>query len=116
MGSFVNSMAISSIRIFPTVHCYCPLGSSHYTGNLEITFKPNRVIPDYCEIDNAVKGLEGQSLVAEDLVARVYDIAMAYEPKHLVVTVKVADANHSTVIVTKELGFDPVAVVQVPVP
>lgn len=102
--SFKNEQEISNIQIGPIkVHNFCTLGKDWYTNNLSIVIRPYNEIPDYVDIDKYIKSLEGEHLIIEDVVAKVYEhIYNVYQPKYLKISSYVDDAVHSPVMVEKE--------------
>ena len=103
MARFENKQGISEISMDINVQCYCPLGDDWYTNKLYICLQPGTVIPDYCEVDDAIRKLAGEKLIIEDVVANVYNhIMQEYSPRSLSVNSYVEDAKHLPVTVTKQ--------------
>lgn len=104
MGRFENKQGITSITFTQNIQCFCPLGDDWYTNEVEVTFVPEDVIPDYCEIDDYTRSLAGKALIIEDVVNDIFNYMMTeYAPSELCVTSVARDAKHMPVEVTKEL-------------
>lgn len=103
MAKFENVQGITEIRFEQNVQCYCPLGDDWYTNQLNITMIPNKIIPDYCDVDNFIRGLSGTSLIIEDVIKCLFEYIMReYEPKNVRIESYVNDAKHLPVRVIKE--------------
>ena len=104
MARFENKQGIERITMKPKVICFCPLGSAFYTNQFEITVKPGKVIPDYCEVDSCVKeNIAGKTLTIEDSVNNVLQYLVdEYKPLQVFISSKVEDAAHFPVEVEKE--------------
>lgn len=120
--TFKNKQGISKIVFSPKFPCHneCPLGQlvcdaeakakgkepkkAHYTNNFTVTFIPNRVICDYCDIEAWIaENLNDKLLIIEDVVEKLFTyIYDTYKPKYLRVESFVQDAIHGPVTVTKE--------------
>lgn len=103
MSRFKNEQNITAIEFMQNVQCFCPLGNDWYTNQITVEFEPTDTIPDYCEVDDFVRGLSGKSLLIEDVVASIYNyVYQEYSPAYLRVSSKVDDAKHLPVTVTKQ--------------
>lgn len=102
MARFENKQKIDCITMYKTLHNFCPLGQDWYTNRIRIEFEPNKTIPDYIEIDSALNELESKGLVIEDVVDKIVEIFVEYEPFSIKVVSKVDDATHLPVEVMKE--------------
>lgn len=103
MPSFKNTQGITCIRLFRNTHNFCPMGNDWYTARVEVVFYPNDVVMDYCEVDDFFKGLDGQSLIIEDVVSAAFDYFNGFNPHDLCVEAKVDDATHLPVEVIKKM-------------
>jgi len=104
LSSFANAQKITEIAFSQNIQCFCPLGNDWYTNQLEVTFTPSDIIPDYCDVDDFTRSLGGKALIIEDVVNAVYEyIVSNYNPVNLCVVSKVNDAKHMPVIVTKKM-------------
>lgn len=101
MARFENKQRISSITMKKLLHNLCTIGQDWYTNRLTIYIEPDKVIPDYIEIDEQLGVLEGKELVIEDVVASIVEILKQYEPNYISVTSEVEDATHLPVEVNK---------------
>ncbi len=102
MASFENTMGIDKIKMRKKLHNLCTIGQDWYTSNVEITFVPYKVIPDYMEIDKALDEIDEKELVVEEVVSEIVDILKKYNPQYIKVTNNVDDAKHLPVEVTKK--------------
>lgn len=122
MGMFKNTQKITGIIFQPKLpsHCFCPLGKlycdkeaensgkkaqlPHYTNNFKITFQPNELICDYCDVEEFIKEkINDETLIIEDCVDILFNyIYETYQPKYLLVESYVPDAVHGPVTVIKE--------------
>ena len=97
-----NDNGMSSVSFRMKVHSFCAIGKDHFTNDLEVTFAPGDLIPDYTIVEKRIKELEGQENNVEAVVAKVYDILAEVEPLALHVTSCVSDAEtHFPVCVSK---------------
>ena len=102
MARFENVQGITEVKFFQNIQCYCPLGDDWYTNRVEVTMKPDRVVPDYCELDDFTRSLGGEKLIIEDVIDAIYSHIMEeYEPYYLSVVSSVDDAKHMAVVVSK---------------
>ena len=101
LNDFANDQGISEIHFNMNLHNFCPLGDDWYTNELSVSFIPDKAIPDYVFLDNEIRKLDGQSLIIEDVVQKVYDLVMQINPKSIEVKSHVSDAKHMTVDVIK---------------
>lgn len=96
-----NDQNISEIRFKMNIHNFCPLGDDWYTNELEVSFVPYKVIPDYVYLDNELRALDGKSLIIEDVVNKVYELISTMNPIMCEVKSHVSDAKHLAVDVIK---------------
>lgn len=101
MARFENKQGITDITMEKKIHNFCTIGKDWYTNNIDMYIEPDKLIPDYIEIDEALKELEGKELIIEDVVAAVVEILKEYEPSYIRVVSKVNDATHLPVTVEK---------------
>lgn len=103
MGQIQNKQGISRIT-FPEIitHNFCPMGDDWYSNHITIVFEPKDIIPDYVDVDKAIKALNGKHLIIEDVVDKVYEEMLKYQPRYLKVSSSASDAVHSSVVVEKE--------------
>lgn len=103
MGSFENKQGINKIKLFQNVQCFCPLGNDWYTNNIQIEIIPNKIIPDYCEVDEFIRSLSGNNYIIEDVVYSIFEyFKKVYNCEYVKVESTVTDAKHLNVIVIKE--------------
>lgn len=103
MSKFENVQGITEISFEQNVQCYCPLGNDWYTNQLFITIVPDKLIPDYCDVDDFIRGLSGKSLIIEDVIKEIFEyFKNEYAPKNIKIQSYVNDAKHLTVRVIKE--------------
>ena len=101
MAKFQNTWGITRIVFGPTIRNRCPIGKDWYTNSLRVELIPGEFIPDYDDLQKDILALEGQELIVENVVAKVYDIVNAYDPKELTVQVKTEGNGHFSVVVEK---------------
>lgn len=101
MARFENKQGITCITMEKKIHNFCTIGQDWYTNDIDISIEPDKVIPDYIEIDKSLNELEGKELIIEDVVASVVDILKEYEPLSIEVYSRVEDATHLPVTVSK---------------
>jgi len=122
MGMFKNTQGITKIVFQPKLaaHCFCPLGElyckkeaegtgkkqmlPHYTNHFKITFIPNKLVCDYCDIEDWIReNINDQTLIIEDCVDMLFNhINTTYSPEFLKVESYVPDAVHGPVTIEKE--------------
>ena len=50
---FENTMNVRLITMkLRNLKIFCPIGKSWYTLNADVEFRPNKIIPDYIEVQN----------------------------------------------------------------
>ena len=103
MASFYNEQGISRIKMFGKVHCFCPLGGDWYDADIDVELSPADTIMDYCDVDKFFDSLNGDNLIIEDVVSRVFNYFCVYYPSDLSVTAKVDNGAHLPVEVTKSM-------------
>ena len=102
MNTFKNTQGITTIELTQNIQSYCPLGNDYYTNQVYIRMDEMKTIPDFCELEKFLRGLSGEKLIIEDVVAKVFDkLDKEHNPKHLEVSSTVNDAVHFPVVVTK---------------
>lgn len=102
MARFENKQNITHIRMEKLIHNLCTIGQDWYTNRITMYLEPDKVIPDYIEIDKELNKLEGKELIIEDVVDKVVEILKEYDPLYISVVSEVEDATHFPVEVTKE--------------
>lgn len=103
MNVIENTYDLDMIETSHKIHAYCPIGQATYTGKINIQFTPDKVIPDYIELDKAIKELNDTKLLIEDMVNKICEIISKLEPISAVVTITVDDALHCPVKITKSI-------------
>jgi hypothetical protein len=103
MAMFQNAQGITRIAFQARTHNFCPIGKAHYTNTLTVEMVPNNVIPDYDEVEKDMKALDGENLIIEDVVEKVFENLIQYGPKKLTVASKAEGNGHFPVIVEKTL-------------
>lgn len=103
MNKIQNIQGITNIKITPSVCCYCPLGNDWYNMLIEIEFNVGLYFPDYCDIRKYLnENIQGKSLIIEDVISKIYQYMLNYEPKQLTVRGIVKEIeSHPPVIVEK---------------
>jgi hypothetical protein len=96
-----NEPKVEEIIYEDTLINFCPIGKSLYRNNLTITIHPNKILPDYIELHQEIRGLEGKNLIIEEVVDLVLEIVKRYHPNGAIVTTVVDDANHPKVTISK---------------
>ena len=96
-----NEPKVEEIIYEDTLTNYCPIGKSLYRNNLTILIHPDIVLPDYIELHNEIRELEGKHLIIEEVVDLVLGIVEKYKPFRARVTTVVDDANHPKVTISK---------------
>lgn len=96
-----NEPKVEEIIYEDTVINFCPIGKSLYRNNLTITIHPDKVLPDYIEMHQEIRELEGKNLIIEEAVDLVLEIVKKYKPHGAIVTTVVDDANHPKVTISK---------------
>ena len=96
-----NKFGIRSINIEIEAKCFCPIGKDWYTNKFDIDIEPEKLIPDYCELDKWVKeNINGKELLIEEAVSKLYNhIIETYYPYSCDIASYVDDATHSNVVV-----------------
>lgn len=79
--SFENKYSVNRITLTKKIHCYCRLGGDWYTNQLEISFYPQKEIPDYVYLDKAIEErCEQKDLIIEEVVNEIYKIILEQCP------------------------------------
>ena len=99
-----NKNKISEIILKGKSHNFCPIGQSHYTNQYVVEMFPDKVIPDYLDVQEFIrKEINDKELIIEDCVSMLFNhISITYNPKFLKVSSNVVDAVHPEVTVVKE--------------
>ncbi|WP_195540484.1 hypothetical protein [Eubacterium maltosivorans] len=101
MNYIKNTMGITEISAKKNIKAFCPIGKSWYTGEVTVSFLPADKICDYCDADKKLLALDGKELIIEEMAKRVYQIFEEINPKWIRVDIKVNDAAHFPVKITK---------------
>lgn len=98
-----NTQGITQIIYKAKTKNYCPIGRDWYTSNIQAQIEPDNIIPDYIDLDKFVaEQINQKEMIIEDVVNTLYNhISAKYKPKSLTITIKVDDAAHSEVVVSK---------------
>ncbi len=98
-----NTQGITQIIYKTKTKNYCPIGKDWYTSNIQVQIVPDKTIPDYIDLDKFVaEQISQKEMIIENVIDALYShISTEYAPKSLTVEIKVDDATHSEVIVTK---------------
>ena len=96
-----NKYGITSYDFEREIQAFCPLGQDYYTCKIVVTFSPDEMLFDFCEIDKFIQSLSGQNAIIEELVNGVYENLMKYEPRTLTVKGIAKSNTHFDVTVTK---------------
>lgn len=99
MGTFINDLGINTIEMFKVTHCFCPLGGAYCTYNVTVKVIPDKVIPDYMDIEEYFKTyIDGKTYTIEHAASTIRDfINNEYEPCYVGVTIECHDAAHMPV-------------------
>ena len=102
MSKFKHTQDLDGIEMNKTITPFCPMGNKEYTANLNITFKPDEVVPDYIEVTEFLNSLSGKSLIIEDLVVEVINYFKEdYDPQVVRVIIEASSEVHLPVKVSK---------------
>lgn len=103
MTALENVQGITKIEFKGKFRAFCPLGKAFYSGDVYVTIENPTTVPEYCEVDELFKEIDGSDTIIEDAVAKVYSwVSRATDAAHVKVECTVTDAAHLPVIVTKE--------------
>lgn len=85
MTKIINIQNIKSIKMHPIAFTRCEIGGDFYKNEMEVTIVPDKVYPDYTEVQEwTMNRLDGETLNIEDVVAITYAfIKETYEPKSI---------------------------------
>ena len=102
MAAFENTMGINIIQLKHNIKCFCPIGKSWCTYQVEVTMKPGNIIPDYLDVVRFFdEGLDTMATL-EKCCADVLDyFVREYQPMSAEVVVYCDDAKHMPVTVSK---------------
>lgn len=103
MARFANTMGIDKIEIHDKVRCFCPIGRSWCTYELDVFMVCGDVIPDYIEVGEYLKThIQGKEYTLEQCCANVHGYFKSeYDPVVIDVKVHCKDARHMPVTVSK---------------
>lgn len=91
-----------SIGVIP-IKCFCPIGKSECTYEVTIDMQLGKEVPDYIEVDDMVKIMDGQTYTLESAASDICEKMMKYvRPKKVAVTIVCNDAVHSNAKVVAE--------------
>lgn len=103
MPKFKHTQGISEVSFSKTITVYCPLGRDYYTATIEVLFSPDEWMMDYIDVDKFIHSIQGQTLIIEDVVDKVYShLIEEYSPKYVEVTLYAENAAHFPVVVKKK--------------
>lgn len=107
MEKIKNTQEIASIIMKPTAYTKCRIGQDWYRNELEIDFLPFDSYPDYIEVNSFIMNeIDGHELNIEDVVEKIYNHLLNYEPMYLKVTDHIRGCKtHFDVDVTKGSGL-----------
>lgn len=90
-----NKYKVNELTYEASAFVYCPMGNDWGHIDIFAKIKPNKYLPDYCDIDNFIeKNIEGKTLITEAVGFEVYNfIKNEIEPERL--SVKVHSNNTS---------------------
>ena len=87
MNRIKNKENVCSITMKPTAVSKCKIGQDWYRMAFEIVFLPGEYYPDYMEVNDFIMTeIDGKELNIEEAAKIIYDMLLAYEPRHLSVT------------------------------
>lgn len=103
MAAFENTMNINMITMFiDDLTVDCPIGKAPYDASYEVLFIPDRIIPDYIEVEkwvNANISLKNLTIEASLKLFKDY-LIQTYNPAYVTITCKVIGAAHFDVEVS----------------
>ena len=105
MAKFSNEMNISQISMSFSVKCFCTIGKSLCTYEVEVLLKPTSTIPDYLEVQDDVLEMNNHWYTMEAACEQIFNIVSGHvngQFQSLRVSVYCADARHFPVEVVKE--------------
>lgn len=101
-----NTQGITSTTFWHEAHCFCPLGKQHYSAMLRCEAMGFSEYPEFIELQNELKGLDGRTLTVEELVDYVYRVvSSSFAGGKARVRAEVPQGAHFAVTVEKG-GFD----------
>ena len=98
---FENKQGISAIVFDRAIRLFCPLGKDMYQATIKVAVIPGEFLFDFCEVDRKIKALSSESLIAEDVAVRVYQIMQEYKPLQTTVSVFAESNTHFPVTIIK---------------
>lgn len=102
MRTFENSMKVDRLKFTAKTVPYCRLGENYYHADITVEIMLGKKLCDFLDIEDYFKSLNGESLIDEELVAKVFeDFKAVYEPEHMIVTVRTS--SHFPLEVSKEM-------------
>lgn len=103
MTTIENRPGITKIEFTKKISMFCPLGNDYYTADITVTFVPDNIIMDYCDVDKFLNEMGGEHLIIEDAVSKIYThISDNYKPAKLKVVIDAQSNVHFPVKVEKE--------------
>ena len=94
---FENTMNVRLITMkLRNLKIFCHIGKSWYTLNADVEFRPNKIIPDYIEVQNFLnEHIVNKELTIEVATANILDyLTTEYNPIDVTVKSNVNDAIH----------------------
>ena len=85
MEKLRNSEDIKKIIMKPVAYTKCVIGQDWYKNELTIVFYPDKVYPDYIDVNDWImKHIDGQELNIETVVDKIYAmLEQEYQPKQI---------------------------------
>lgn len=98
---FPNKQGIKEINFSVQQILYCPMGADYYKATFDIKIEEPNEIPDYMDIQDWFKRLDGQRYILEDAAALARDKMLAFTSgcKRLEVACTSDCANHFPITV-----------------
>ena len=102
MANLENVFGINTIQLKHNIKCFCPIGKSWCTYQVEVSMEPGNIIPDYLDVVRFFdEGLDTMATL-EKCCADVLDyFVREYQPMSAEVVVYCDDAKHMPVTVSK---------------
>lgn len=98
-----NTYGITSVGMQERICAYCPFGEQWYCADIKVVAESLGRLPDYMEVTEQLNSLNGQTLIIEDLVERVHEVAReAFGTTKVKVSATVPRGKHLPVVATKE--------------
>lgn len=97
-----NKNGITKATFAKQFTAWCPIGQQSYIADVTVEVLPVDEIPDYCELNRELDGINGKELIIEALATEVYAITKAaFGNAPAKVTVDVKESAHMPVTVAK---------------